>query len=205
MIAMQAVLEVRVPADGFTLWPVAGVEPYAFLPLGGGLASAEVGAAVMSVADCNADAGEGVAPDEPLGSFLHGLLTAEVPVALGGLRVVDTVTGVTFRPGCCEGLEDWRAWFDVVDGGGTAGFGHDPWPLAERLGDTVRLTVDCEQDGSPVIELPVGELRCLLAGVERELGDFLRVVRTWAARYAPGQAAGLGAALAQALDMPERR
>ncbi|WP_344961002.1 hypothetical protein [Streptomyces thioluteus] len=202
---MQAVLEVHMPDDGFALWPVAGAEPYAFLPLGGGLTSAEVGTAVMSVAHCNAGAGEGPEPAEPLGVFLHGLLTAEVPVALGGLRVTDTVTGVTFRPGCCEGLEEWRTWFDVVDGGGTAGFGHDPWPLAERLGDIVRLTVDCEQDGSPLIELPVAELRRLLADVERELGDVLRLMRTWAGRYAPGQAAGLGAALAQALEMPEQR
>lgn len=42
------------------------------------------------------------------------------------------------------------------------------WPLPERLGDTVRLTVDAGQDDSLVIELSVTELRRLLAGAEKD-------------------------------------
>lgn len=78
-----------------------------------------------------------------------------------------------FLPGCCNGLEEWRDWYEVLDGYGQVCFGHDPGPLAERLGDTVRLTVDADRSDSPVIELPVTELRRLLDGAARDLTDFL--------------------------------
>ncbi|MGA5325317.1 hypothetical protein ACPCJT_04720 [Streptomyces griseoincarnatus] len=202
MIVLQPVLEVTDPA-GFTLWPVAGMEPYGFLPLSGALAPAEVGTAVMSVAAHN----EVVAaaddhpsrPADPLGSFLHGLLTMDDLFASGGLRVMDTASGVTLLPGCCNGLEERRDWFDVLDGDGWASFGHDPSPLAERHGDAVRLTVDADRGDSPVIELTVGELRCLLTGAERDLTGFLALAAAWAIRQLPGHAAPVTSALARAL------
>ncbi|MGA5707422.1 hypothetical protein ACPCK8_13245 [Streptomyces cellulosae] len=112
-------------------------------------------------------------PADPLGSFLHGLLTMDDLFASGGLRVTDTASGVTLLPGCCNGLEERRDWFDVLDGDGWASFGHDPSPLAERQGDVVRLTVDADRDDSPVIELAAGDLRRLLTGAERDLTGFL--------------------------------
>ncbi|MFC9028710.1 hypothetical protein [Streptomyces arboris] len=201
---MEPVLEVPAP-DGFGLWPVAGTTPSGFLPLGGELSSAEVGTAVMAIAACNDVDPDGDRPPRPAtapGSFLHGLLTFDDLFAAGGLRVTDHSTGVTFAPGCCDGLEDWRDWYRLADHGGLLGFGHDPVsPVAERCGDTVRLTVDAERSDSPVIELPASELRRLLTGVERDLAGFLALANVWAARYLPGHRAPVTAALARVLGL----
>lgn len=208
VIALQPVLETYAPA-GFDLWPVADSEPYGFLPLNGALDTAQVGTAVMRVAACNDIDPEHddrrPRPRDPLGRFLHGLLTMDPLFASGGLRITDTATGATLVPGCCSGLEDWREWFGVVDGegdGGSGWFGHDPSPLAERVGDVARLTVDMERDDSPVIELSVTELRRLLVGAERDLADFLRLAAGWAALHLPDHALPVTAALARGLDMP---
>ncbi|MGW1995302.1 hypothetical protein [Embleya sp. NPDC001921] len=202
---MQPVLEIHTP-DGFDLWPVAQIEPFGFLALGGGLSPAEVGTAVMRIAGCNDIDPDGDRPARPadaLGSFLHGLLTFDHLFAAGGLRVTDDAAGVTFLPGCCDGLEDWRDWHGLVDGNALLGFGHDPVsPVAERFGDTVRLTVDAEMSDSPVIELSVAELRHLLAGAERDMADFLALATDWASGHLPGRRAAVTAALARVLDLP---
>ncbi|MET9293736.1 hypothetical protein [Streptomyces sp. NPDC003077] len=224
MIVFRPVLEVLGP-DGFALWPVADVGRYDFLPLGGALTPDEVGTAVMSAATHNSVAatrnslasehdgpgpeGDGPAhdahpprPADPVGDFLHGLLAGENLFLSGGLWVTDTTTGATLLPGCCNGLEERGDWRELLDGVGWASFGHDPGPFAERVGDLVRLTVDAEQDGSPVIELPVTELPRLLADAERDLTDFLRLATEWAARQLPEHAALVSAALARALGLP---
>ncbi|MFC8257748.1 hypothetical protein ACFUNF_08945 [Streptomyces sp. NPDC057291] len=201
---MQPVLEVCAP-EAFALWPVAEVEPYGFLPLGRALVPAEVGAAVMATAAWNdIDPGDDrpPRPADPLESFLYGLLTMDSLFASGGLQVTDTVTGATLVPGCCNGLEEWRDWLEVIDGDGWAGFGHDPSPIAERIGDTVRLTADAEADESPLIELPVAELRQLLEGAERDLTDFLHLAAAWTVRYLPDRALEVSSALARTLDLP---
>ncbi|MEV5974860.1 hypothetical protein [Streptomyces sp. NPDC051921] len=205
MIMMQPVLEIYAP-DGFGLWPVADVEPFGFLPLSGTLSPAEVGTAMMRIADCNDVDPDGDHPPRPadaLGSFLHGLLTCDVLFAAGGLRVVDDSTGVSFVPGCCDGLEDWRDWYRLVEGEHTLGFGHAPEsPVAERVGDVVRLTVDAEQGDGPVIELSLTELRHLLAGAERDLVDFLALAANWASGHLPDHCAAVTAALSRVLDVP---
>lgn len=206
VIEIQPVLEIRAP-DGFALWPVAGAEPYGFLRLSGALSPAEVGTAVMSIAACNdgePDDGRPPRPADPLGAFLHGLLTLDDLFASGGLRVNDTVHGRTLLPGCCNAMDERSDWAEVVDGSGRATFGHDPLPLAERLGDRVRLTVDSDQDDSPVIELPVTRLHHLLACAERDLTDFAHLVGPWAARHVPGRAAATTAAVARALAVRQR-
>ncbi|MFD3620474.1 hypothetical protein ACFWWT_35585 [Streptomyces sp. NPDC058676] len=202
---MQPVLEISTP-EGFALWPVAEIEPFTYLPLSGELTPAEVGTAVMRIVGCNdidpEHDGRPPRPADPLGSFLHGLLTFDNLYAVGGMRVTDSSSGITFLPGCCNGMEDWRDWREVVDGSGRASFGHDPDPFAERLGDTVRLTVDAEQGDSPVIELSVTELRHLLDGAERDLTDFLALAAEWASQYLPDHYAPVTAALARVLALP---
>ncbi|MFD8980383.1 hypothetical protein [Streptomyces sp. NPDC059564] len=202
---MQPVLETYAP-DGFDLWPVAEIEPFGFLPLSGALSPAEVGTAVMRIAGCNDVDPDGDRPPRPadaVDSFLHGLLTFDILFAAGGLRITDNSTGVTFQPGCCDGLEDWRDWHRFADDGGLLGFGHDPGsPVAERFGDTVRLTVNAGQTDSPVIELSVIELRHLLVGAERDLADFLALAADWASRHLPGRCAPVTAALARVLGLP---
>ncbi|WP_280887579.1 hypothetical protein [Streptomyces sp. LBL] len=203
---MQPVLEICTP-DGFDLWPVAAIEPFGFLPLSGELSPAEVGTVVMRIADYNnVDSDGDPAPQSAnaLGSFLHGLLTVEDDVvAPGGLRVIDTSTGITFLPGCCDGLESWRDWHRFVDDGNPLGFGHDPVsPIAERFGDTVRLTVNADQRDSPVIALSVTEFRHLLASAERDLAEFLALAADWASGHLPDYCAPVTAALACVLDLP---
>ncbi|MEV0933736.1 hypothetical protein ACIBMX_13895 [Streptomyces phaeochromogenes] len=202
---MQPVLEMTT-TDGFDLWPVAEFESFGFLPLSGELSLAEVGTAVMRMAGCNDVAPDGDRPPRPvaaLDSFLHGLLTFDCLFVAGGLRVADNSTGVTFLPGCCDGLEDWRDWQWFVDDGGLLGFGHDPVsPIAECFGSIVRLTVNAEQSDSPVIELPTTELRLLLAGAERDLVDFLALAADWASNQLPDHCSAVTAALARALDLP---
>lgn len=205
MIVLRPVLEIHAP-DDFALWPVAETEPYDFMPLNGALTPAEIGLAVMRIAERN-DAepesdGHPARLTDPLGAFLHGLLTTDGLFAPGGLRVTDTATGATLLPGCCNGLEERGDWHRILDGDGWASFGHDPSPLAERIGDTVRLTVDDGRDDSPVIEVPAGELRRLLAGAERDLADFLGTAAAWAARNLPDHARRVTAALARALVLP---
>ncbi|WP_426402950.1 hypothetical protein ACN9M0_01375 [Streptomyces sp. R-07] len=206
MILVQPVLELRAH-DGFTLWPISASAPYGFLPLSGALDDVEVGTAVMRIAACNdldpEDEDRAARPPDPLGSFLHGLLTMDDLFASGGLRITDTSTGVTLLPGCCNGLDERRDWSEVLDGDGWASFGHDPSPFAERHGDDVRLTVDAERDDSPVIELPVVRLRRLLDAAEQDLVDFLGVAAEWAVRVLPDHAVAVSAALARALAGPE--
>ncbi|MFJ7199469.1 MULTISPECIES: hypothetical protein [unclassified Streptomyces] len=205
---MQPVLEIYAP-DSFTLWPVAEGETFRYLALSGELTTVEVGTAVMRIAQCNdidpdPNAGDDRPPRpvNPLGSFLHGLLTFDSLFAAGGLRVTDSSTGITFLPGCCNGLEDWREWCTVADGSGPVSFGHDPDPVAELIGDTVRLIVDIEQSDSPVIELSAMELHRLLDRVERDLTDFLALAADWARRHLSDHAVPVTAALARVLALP---
>lgn len=76
-------------------------------------------------------------------------------------------------------------------------------PQAERVGDTVRLTLDAYgTDGSPVTELPVDQVRRLVAGAQQDLQDFLSLAGTWAEQHLPVlAAAAVTAALARALDL----
>ncbi|CAL9610067.1 hypothetical protein SUDANB37_05644 [Streptomyces sp. enrichment culture] len=93
---MHPVLEAAAP-DGFALWPIAHVEPDAFLRLSGELTPYEAGTALLSIAAHNDPAAAPKRPADPLGSSLHGPLT-----------------------------EEWRDWYEVLDGDGSACFGHDP-------------------------------------------------------------------------------
>ncbi|MFD8566671.1 hypothetical protein [Streptomyces sp. NPDC059639] len=205
VIVMQPVLEI-VAADDFALWPVSEHESYGYLVLDGELTPAEVGTAVMRIADSNNFTSEeehGPCPTDPLGAFLHGLLTMPDLIAAGGFRVADIGTDAVFvEPGCCNGLETWRDWLEVLDGTGCSYFGHDPSSAAERIGDTVRLTLDAHvKDGSPVIELRVDQVRTLVTGAEADLRNFHSLAETWAEKHLPTHAVAVTAALARALDL----
>ncbi|MFD9541404.1 hypothetical protein [Streptomyces sp. NPDC060022] len=202
---MQPVLEISA-TDDFALWPVGKQESYGYLVLNGELTPAEVGTAVMQIAECNdfePEEEHGPCPTDPLGTFLHGLLTMPDLFAAGGFRVSDNTTDAVFvEPGCCNGLETWRDWLEVLDGTGCSYFGHDPSLVAERVGDSVRLTFDAYgTDGSPVIELSVDQARRLVTGAQQDLQDFLSLAGTWAEQHLPAHAAAVTAALARALDL----
>ncbi|MEV6758233.1 hypothetical protein [Streptomyces sp. NPDC051214] len=205
VIVMQPVLEISA-ADGFALWPVSEAESCGYLVLNGELTPAEVGTAVMRVAACNdfePEEEHGPCPTDPLGIFLHGLLTMPDLFAAGGFRVTDNVTNTVFvEPGCCNGLETWRDWLEMLDGTGCAYFGHDPSSVAERVNDVVRLTLDAHgADGSPVIELSADQVRRLITGAQQDLQDFISLAGTWAEQHLPAHAAAVTTALARALDL----
>ncbi|MFE4695481.1 hypothetical protein ACFRIC_00170 [Streptomyces sp. NPDC056738] len=207
MIIVRPVLEIP-SHESFDLWPVSDVTPYTFLALDGTLTPADVGTAVMALAACNdLDPGDDrpPRPDDPLGGFLHGLLTMDPLFAAGGLQVTATVTGTRLVPGCCSGLEDRGDWLDVLDGDGCAAWlGHDPSPSAERHGSMVRLTVDSGAETSQWIDVPVAELRHLLAAAEEDLADFLALATRWAAEHLPDHAERVGDAIARAVALPPR-
>ncbi|WP_156313234.1 hypothetical protein [Micromonospora sp. HK10] len=45
---------------------------------------------------------------------------------------------MSVTPGCCAGLEDWREWTSVLDGG-QPWLGHDPGPEVEVRGALIRV------------------------------------------------------------------
>ncbi|MFL1380794.1 hypothetical protein [Nocardiopsis protaetiae] len=141
-------------------------------------------------------------PPEPLEGFLHGLLTLDELFVAGGVRVIDTTRRTVLVPGCCSGLGEWRDWLRHLDGDGRPpDLGHDPSPFIERSGDTVRMTVDAETEGGPVIEVGAPELRASLGRVENDLRGFLGSARIWSGHHLPAHAAPLTAALGRALDV----
>ncbi|MEV1026479.1 hypothetical protein [Streptomyces sp. NPDC050264] len=207
MITVQPVLEVP-SRVGFDLWPISDAEPFTFLALDGQLTPDEVSTAVMALAACNdIDPSDDrpPRPGDPLGGFLHGLLTMDPLFAAGGLQVIDTETGTRVMPGCCTGLEDRGDWWEVLDGDASvAWFGHDPSPAAECHGGVVRLTVDAEADTGQWIDVAADELRRLLAAAERDLVDFLDLAAVWATEQLPEHSERVGAALVRALAVPPR-
>jgi len=198
---MEPVLETR--EVDFSLWPAAPAESFGYLPLTGRLTADEVGLAVMLIAFGNDNDDEDAPPKpaDPVGSFLHGLVTRESLFVPGGLRVVDTAAGITFMPGCCCGVEEWRDWFLVFGDDGLVYSGHDPDARAERHGDIVRLTLDDEQPGSPFFDVPVDQLRELLTQAEGHLVDFHALATDWLRRELPEHADAVSAALRRALDL----
>ncbi|MFD6531254.1 hypothetical protein [Streptomyces sp. NPDC060184] len=197
MLIAQAVLETSNTAD-FSLWPVADLPPYGFMALSGRMSSLEVGTALAVLADCNARADDDDLPTADAAEAVRGLLETDMVIAPGGLRVHDTRTDATVDPGCCCGLEDWRAWLDVADGG-TVWLGHDPSPRLEHADGVVRLWQDGADTGNALpgqlVEITVGEIPALLRTVREGLQGFLALTEQWAERHVPSLAAELVARL----------
>ncbi|MFD7418120.1 hypothetical protein, partial [Kitasatospora purpeofusca] len=206
VMVTRPVLEIFA-ADDFALRPVGEHESFGCLVLNGKPTPAEVGTAVMRIADRNGsepDEEHGPFPTDPLGIFPHGLLTMPDLFATAGPRATDTTTtGTDFvEPGRCNGLGTWRDWLDVLDGTGCAHFGHDPSSTAERVGDTVRLTHDAHgTDGSPVTGLPADPVRRRVADAQQDLQDFLGLAGARAEQHPLAHAGPVTAALARALDL----
>jgi hypothetical protein len=54
-------------------------------------------------------------------------------IAPGGLAVSDE--DLAIFPSCCCGLETWREWWGLLDGGQSPWLGHSPDPWVEQVGD----------------------------------------------------------------------
>ncbi|WP_411126274.1 hypothetical protein [Streptomyces sp. x-19] len=205
MLIVNAVLETPGIVD-FSFWPVADLPPYQFMALSGSMSPLEVGSALAMLADCNSRAGAGDRPLSGASEAIRRLLEADKVIAPGGLRVHDTRTNVTVRPGCCCGLEDWREWLDVADGE-TRWLGHDPSPRLEHADEVVQLwpdSIDAQNapSGQP-IKIVMGDLPGILHTVQEGLQGFLSLTKQWANRHVPTLAEDLAAKLDEDLAISE--
>ena len=179
MIVTQPVLQVFA-ADDFALWPVGDNESYGYLVLDGELTPAEVGTAVIRIADCNdfeSEGEHGPCPTDPLGTLLHGLITIPDLFGACGFRVTGNATGY-------------------------ADFGHAPSSVAERADNAVRLTLDAyAKEDSPGIELPADQVPALVTGAQQDLQGFLSLAGTRAEQRLPAHAAAVTVAPARAQDL----
>ncbi|WP_329580849.1 hypothetical protein [Streptomyces sp. NBC_01361] len=197
MLIANAVLETP-DTVGFSFWPVADLPPYQFMALSGSMSTLEVGSALAILADYNWRAGGDDRPLTDASEAIRHLLETDKVIAPGGLRVHDTRTNVTVRPGCCCGLEDWREWLDVAKGE-TLWLGHDPSPRLEHADEVVQLwpdSIDAQEttSGQP-IEIVVGDLPGILHTVQVGLQGFLSLTKQWATRHVPTFAEDLAARL----------
>ncbi|WP_053761224.1 hypothetical protein [Streptomyces sp. AS58] len=197
MLIVNAVLE-SPDTVGFSFWPVADLPPYQFMALSGSMSPLEVGSALAMLADYNSRTGDDDRPLTDASGAIRRLLETDKVIAPGGLRVHDTRTNVTVRPGCCCGLENWREWLDVADGE-TLWLGHDPSPRIEHSSDLVHLWPDGadaqETPSGPPIEIVVGDLPGILHTVQEGLQGFLSLTMQWATRHVPTLTEDLAARL----------
>ncbi|MFE7790541.1 hypothetical protein [Streptomyces sp. NPDC057460] len=201
MLIVNAVLETPDTVD-FSLWPVADLPPYQFMALSGSMSPLEVGSALAMLANYNSLTGDDDHPLADAGEAIRRLLETDKVIAPGGLRVHDTRTNVTVRPGCCCGLEDWREWLDAADGE-TLWLGHDPSPRLEHADEVVQLWPDGadaqETPSGQPIEIVVGDLPGILQTVQEGLQGFLSLTKHWATRHVPPLAEDLVARLGEDL------
>jgi hypothetical protein len=185
----------------FDLWPatlaacVSWADPDdGVIVLDGDTTPEEVGTVVAMWCDVRHDEGDG----EVLRSvwtaeeYVRRALGTRVPgdVTDGGLRLRDGESGVTILPGCCCGLEDWRYWLDVLDGGRPV-LGHGPRPHVEHDGPVVRMWPDDQDRTGPHLVLPLADLPGVLVSVRRRMVDFLALVERWAEHRVPALAHAL--------------
>ncbi|MFC4148587.1 hypothetical protein ACFO0M_20220 [Micromonospora mangrovi] len=198
----------RVAADivAFDLWPVTTSDT-GWLSLHGGMTSAEIGMAVWSLLFHSPPTRDDlIVPETPEAAFrlLAGFDTLYAP---GGLLLSDPMTGVVIEPGCCCDLFEWRDWLGALRGE-PIDLGHSPGPEVEYRGQVLRVWTD-GGDGAPpspdrkYVDVDRAALPELLQTAQRDLIDLLRVAQGWANEIAPGQGAGLAAALDAGLQISE--
>jgi hypothetical protein len=162
-------------------WPTLGDAAPTWLRLTRAATEAEIGSVLWELASFNlirASDDPALPPEadlaRPAREIFSDLAAASELALPGGILVRDRVTGLEIGPGCCAGLEAWRAWEDVLASGESPWLGHDPSPYVESLDATrFRLWADGGA-GNPVggrqaIELSRSDLEMGLAAVERHL------------------------------------
>ena len=202
MIIIEPVIETY-DAKGFGVWPVSADLDPECLVLSGELASVDVGTVMAVIAVYNhnrmASSGEHHEPPSPA-ELIRRITQADSLVAPGGLRVRDTLTGLTVSPSCCCGLEGWQEW-NLIAPGRSPWLGHTPTPWVEHLGQKIRVWPDGGDEavppaGTSPVEFPVSDLPGLIASAHKQLQDFLDLLEPWARPLAGETASSLGHALA---------
>ncbi|MFE3457360.1 hypothetical protein ACFXKD_07415 [Nocardiopsis aegyptia] len=202
--------------ETFDLWPatLADGDPWDETYLYGGevvlsgeASDAEVGTVVVMWAQYRHDERDEAAlrsvwtPHEYLRRAL-GKEWSPDHVTDGGPRLRDDDSGVTIAPGCCCGLESWRSWLELLDGGRPV-LGHAPVPRVEHDGPLVRMWPDDRDRTGPSLLLPVADLPGLLRSVHRDLRGFLPLVERWAVGHVPDLASALVAEMDATLRIRE--
>ncbi len=119
-------------------------------------------------------------------------------IAPGGLRATDL--DFELLPSCCCGLEGWRGWYGVEQGGSSPWLGHDPNPYIDCRGEAAVLWTDDTGDGVS-LTVPYDSIGHSLILVEDMLQSFVRRLERWVAREAPA-ASGFPDAFAKAFVHP---
>jgi hypothetical protein len=181
-------------------WPTLRDAAPSWLRLTGFATEAEIGSVLWELASFNlirsGDDPSG-SPEADLARPAHEIFSdlaaaSELGVP-GGLLVRDRATGFEIGPGCCAGLEDWRAWEDVLASGESPWLGHDPSPFIERI-DAVSFRLWADGGlGDPVgerqaIDMSRSDLESGLAAVERHLRAYSDVLAAFVARADPSSA-----------------
>lgn len=209
VLRVEPVVEV-LEDDAFDLWPVVGREGFWHLALHGDLPDAEVGTAVHQIlrwfhTDENGDEapslaaylGRALGPHDPDGYQ---------PIAMGGLRFIDTGTGTAILPGCCYSIDERFEILDVLDGSQPGCWlGHSPDAGITLRDGLVEIVQDAEDPACPVLRFAPEEVRAALTRTEADLDGFCDRVPTWAATHTPEHAGLLSDAVARALEAGPHR
>ena len=176
-------------------WPTIASDAPSFLHLTGDVTSAEVGSATAAIARYNTTT-NAPSGDRASTAMLRAMLEREHIVIPGGILALNDQTRVDITPGCCCGLEDWRAWVDFLDDGLSPWTGHDPAPELELRDETVYLSSDAAGiEGVFTFSMTRDEYAAQLASVEQHLADFTRELTRWAETVVPDIATPLVARL----------
>jgi hypothetical protein len=155
----------------------------------------EIGTVVAQLCAYN-----GVEPEQYPGRVIAALLAEESLTIAGGL-VFRRGGEVLLRPGCCCGLETWRGWRHLLEGGESPWLGHDPWPSAAPAGPEHFLLKADQKDAG--FTLTRRELEAIVAAAERDLRRFVHRLRDWASAVAPRRAWELASAVSRHLKIGE--
>lgn len=203
MLILEPVIETFGTRD-FACWPVADPSD-GMVGLSAEMTAAEVGVAVAALVPAELADDPALAAD----AMLRGVIGARTLIASGGLRARDAETGVSIAPSCCCGLETWREWSSVPDGG-QPWLGHSPAPWVEHVDGGVRIWSDggLGEDETPEpreqIAVPLDAFSTALDQAHLDLLGFLSAVRRWAQALSPDTAGELEAKLDTSLRITGR-
>ncbi len=141
---------------------------------------------------------------EPADAAAAIILRADF-IAPGGLAAIGEGTARIF-PSCCCGIEEWREWQLLLEGGASPWLGHSPSPWVECVGAAYRVWSDGgmgEEPAGPLVHVDFSreELRAALEAAESDVRGFLRRVDVWAGHRAPDERDALVVALTRGLRL----
>ncbi|MFJ9778733.1 hypothetical protein ACIRSS_04065 [Amycolatopsis sp. NPDC101161] len=196
MLVLEPVIDAA-DAAGFTLWPTTAPAGRSLIRVSAGMSVLDVGT-VMAVLHSRCSDAAAAHPDDVVAA-LRAIVETDCLIASGGLLARETQTGVVIPPSCCCGLESWREWTAVPDGG-QPWLGHSPAPWVEHLDNAVRIWPDggLGEDLPPIeraITAPLDVVSAQLHTAHQDLLGFLDAATRWARDLAPGLAVNLVAKL----------